>query len=241
MAAMMLLLKCLTNLHVGNGDVNYNIIDNEVERDPVTNYPTINASGVKGALRAFLEGKAEKELLNAWLGAKDGTKPGQLKILQAFMLAMPMRATKGEEPYKLVYTQEMKKQYEELAEIFQVKKLFQQENPENVEVEGYTLRGVGSLQMPDEKLKLHQMKHTEFASCALPVLARNCLENGTSVNLWYEEVVPHKSIFYVPVVAEDKTLLEKFKDAVNHRVIQFGGGASIGYGLCKVYAVEGTV
>ena len=23
-------LKCITNLHVGNGDVNYNIIDNEV-------------------------------------------------------------------------------------------------------------------------------------------------------------------------------------------------------------------
>ena len=35
MNAMILRLECLTNLHVGNGDVNYNIIDNEVERDPV--------------------------------------------------------------------------------------------------------------------------------------------------------------------------------------------------------------
>ena len=52
MTANIYLLECLTNLHVGSGEVNYNIVDNEVERDVVTNYPTINSSGVKGALRA---------------------------------------------------------------------------------------------------------------------------------------------------------------------------------------------
>ena len=46
MAAIIVNLECMTNMHVGNGDVNYNIIDNEVEKDPVTGYPTINASGV---------------------------------------------------------------------------------------------------------------------------------------------------------------------------------------------------
>jgi len=44
---------CLTNLHVGSGDINYNIVDNEVERDPVTGLPMIHASGVKGALREY--------------------------------------------------------------------------------------------------------------------------------------------------------------------------------------------
>ena len=29
-------IDCLTNLHVGSGEVNYNIIDNEVEKDAVT-------------------------------------------------------------------------------------------------------------------------------------------------------------------------------------------------------------
>ena len=43
MKAYMIQLQCMTNMHVGNGDVNYNIIDNEVERDPVTGYPTINS------------------------------------------------------------------------------------------------------------------------------------------------------------------------------------------------------
>ena len=35
MAAIIVNLECMTNMHVGNGDVNYNIIDNEVEKDPV--------------------------------------------------------------------------------------------------------------------------------------------------------------------------------------------------------------
>ena len=43
MNAYIVQLQCITNMHVGNGDVNYNIIDNEVEKDPVTNYPVINA------------------------------------------------------------------------------------------------------------------------------------------------------------------------------------------------------
>ena len=30
-------MKCLTNMHVGDGEENYSIIDKMVERDPVTN------------------------------------------------------------------------------------------------------------------------------------------------------------------------------------------------------------
>ncbi len=29
-------MKCLTNMHVGDGEENYSIIDKMVERDPVT-------------------------------------------------------------------------------------------------------------------------------------------------------------------------------------------------------------
>ena len=48
-------MECLTNLHVGSGENNYNIVDKEVEKDPVLQVPTIHASGVKGALREHLE------------------------------------------------------------------------------------------------------------------------------------------------------------------------------------------
>jgi CRISPR-associated protein Cmr4 len=48
-------IECLTNLHVGSGDANYSIVDNEVEKDEVLGSPVIHASGVKGALRDFAE------------------------------------------------------------------------------------------------------------------------------------------------------------------------------------------
>ena len=58
--------------------------------------------------------------------------------------------------------------------------------------------------------------------------------------MWYEEVVPHKSIFYFAVVAstsESENLLEIFTDSVRKEIIQFGANASVGYGLCKVIKV----
>lgn len=55
-------MKCLTNMHVGDGEENYSIIDKMVERDPVTKYPTVNASGVKGALREFCQKNIQVKL-----------------------------------------------------------------------------------------------------------------------------------------------------------------------------------
>ena len=68
MTANLYFIKCLTNLHVGSGDVNFNIIDEEIEKDPVTGYPTINASGVKGALRQFFEENA-LQYTGCWFGS----------------------------------------------------------------------------------------------------------------------------------------------------------------------------
>jgi CRISPR-associated protein Cmr4 len=46
-------IKALTNLHVGNGEVNYSVLDKQVQRDVITTLPQINASSLKGALREF--------------------------------------------------------------------------------------------------------------------------------------------------------------------------------------------
>lgn len=81
MASYLVTLKCLTNMHVGNGDVNYNIVDNEVEVDPVTGYPTINASGVKGALRNYF--KDNKRVID-WFGSESGIKIIINKVLLNF-------------------------------------------------------------------------------------------------------------------------------------------------------------
>ena len=238
LAAVMLILKCLTNLHAGDGDVNYHIIDNEVERDPVTNYPTIHASGVKGALKVFLKNDAH---VTEWFGAEEGA--GKLKILNASMLAMPLRTSQGDVPYCLACTKEMETQYQELCEVFGLPCLLEEAAPaqKTIQAEGQSLKGKRVLRAGGKRYELYQAEEQHFASCALPVLARNKVdEHGKSENLWYEEVVPHKSLFYIPVIAEetDRELLDAFREAVNGKVIQFGGHASIGYGLCKVF-VEG--
>ncbi len=44
-------IETLSNLHVGAGDINFGVIDNQVQRDSVTNLPNINSSSLKGAFR----------------------------------------------------------------------------------------------------------------------------------------------------------------------------------------------
>lgn len=250
MAAIIVKLECLTNLHVGNGDVNYNVIDNEVEKDPVTGLPTINASGVKGALRSYFEKiKAGKDDIVDWFGSdskeKNDHRQGKLKILNANLLAMPLRATDGSNPYHLVTTDENLKQYESLCSAFGLSKAIGASANTAVgeAVEGYSLKGAkketiegvsGIYVVSDEETKKNLRR------VQLPVLARNYLENGTSKNLWYEEVVPHESVFYFFVITDDsdKGYLNSFAEKIKDKVIQFGGNASIGYGLCKVSVRE---
>ncbi|MCQ2507691.1 MAG: RAMP superfamily CRISPR-associated protein [Dorea sp.] len=239
MAAIMVMLECLTNLHAGNGDVNYNLIDNEVEKDPVTGYACINASGVKGALRAYLK---KHKKCDEFFG---NDKQGRLRILGANLLAMPMRASSGEKAFYLVSTQDMQDAYAKLYGIL----TGQQTDPE---VSGdWTLAREEGISVEEVALTMektlmgrsvYKISAEDYASVPLPVIARNKLSDGKSENLWYEEVVPHETILYFPVISEDAksdlALLREFRNAIHDKVIQFGGNASIGYGLCKVTVKE---
>ena len=103
-----------------------------------------------------------------------------------------------------------------------------------IAVEGFELSKAVTLFEKD----LYIMKKEEFDKLSLPVMARNHLENGISQNLWYEEIVPHKSIFCITVLAESESVIKHFTDFVDGKVVQFGGNASIGYRLCKVTVLE---
>lgn len=240
MEAIIVILECLTNLHAGNGDVNYNIIDNEVEKDPVTGYPVINASGVKGALRKHFKNNEDEQ---NWFG-KDAQ--GKLKILGANMLAMPLRASKGEKAFYRVSTDLMIQKFNEFCDIFlnQNGKIPKWEPVDSmIAVETFKLDEKITFHGASTKYDLYRIKTEDLRKIELPVIARNKLEDGISDNLWYEEVVPHESIFYFPVFVEDtdRELLKKFIKALkDSSIIQFGGNASIGYGLCKV-TVKGVV
>lgn len=244
MSAIILKLKCITNLHVGNGEVNYTIIDNEVEKDPVTGYPIINASGVKGALREYFNRNNElSKFVNDIFGSDEqgNNTPGKLKFLQANMLTIPVRASSGENAYYMVSTKEALDKYVEYCKIFFNKDIQYYEKPveKEISVEGIDLHK--KTLIPIENEDIYLLDDEELREISLPVIARNKLDNGISKNLWYEEIVPHKTVLYFPVIANslDNNLLEQFKKSVNGQVIQFGANASIGYGLCMVTVVEG--
>ena len=236
MAAIIVYLECITNMHVGNGDVNYSIIDNEVERDAVTGYPTINASGVKGALREyFVKKNADINQINKIFG---GESAGRLRFLNADMIAIPARASEGSQAYYMISTMEAVSRYQEKCQAFLKKEMnvVAKKTEESRAAEGIKLADVVSILGKE----IHILSDEDFRKISLPVLARNNLENGKSTNLWYEEIVPHKSLFSFAVLAEDadQELLTFFVKMIDNQMVQFGGNASIGYGLCKVSIME---
>ena len=119
----------------------------------------------------------------------------------------------------------------------------------NISVEGYDLeyckedvnKAIDLLLNIFEKFNLKNgvpiviLKPEIFKEIDLPIVARNQLEDGLSNNLWYEEIVPHESIFYFAIMYPDNNdSFKKFDEELRSNIIRFGGGASIGYGYCKI-------
>ncbi len=249
-------IECLTNLHVGSGDVNYNIIDNEVEKDPVTGYPMIHASGVKGALRDAMKNSPEAYIDKIFgsAGAGDSGKPGTHKFFDAHIISRPMRVFGSQKMSSIsVFTVSSVNQYLKILTAFGLNSYgfdnieapdfgnvsFLTNTAENILIEGEK-----TSKIPDELLsKLNKLNDVlgdffaladSFDDYALPVVARNHLENGISKNLWYEEVVPHGTVMYFAVICDNQT-----ETITVPEIIQFGGNASIGCGFCRVTLLKG--
>jgi len=87
------------------------------------------------------------------------------------------------------------------------------------------LLGSGIVILSDDDMKY------QCSDYALPVLARNCLDNGQSTNLWYEQVIPRKTAFYF--LAENLTAGNN-TFGVTDNLVQIGGNATVGYGRCAI-------
>lgn len=261
MIAKLFKIDCITDLHVGSGDINYNIVDNEVEKDPNTNMPIIHASGIKGALRDHFskpENKFQIDISRIFgrpgNDETDTTAPtGSYKFMDAHLLARPLRVSGSEKTASVpVTTVAAINRFLSLCGALgcSVSPLTEIPVPdfggnafvaccdESIKVEG---ENTGKLTSYDEEaLKLlKSLLGDSFAIAAslddfdLPVLARNCLQEGRE-NLWYEEVVPYGSSFYFIILIPDG---EDF--ALNFEgTVQFGAHSSIGRGYCKVTAMN---
>lgn len=254
---------CLTNLHVGSGEVNYNIIDNEVERDPATDLPMIHASGIKGALREHFTRKQMAageidRIFGAPPKSKEAIKAGAYKFLDARFLSRPMRvgnsATRASIP---VVSVAALNDYLQLLSAFGcnhygIERITLDETAfgdacfltncdGGISVEGERTAHLSESDAA-EILRLRDIVGDVFAvvkdlnQYPLPVMARNCLENGESKNLWYEEIVPHKSVFYQLIITPDAAM----DLPLEAEPIQFGGNASIGCGYIRIEKLGGN-
>jgi CRISPR-associated protein Cmr4 len=237
-------IECITNLHVGSGAINYNVIDKEVEKDAVTGLPVIHASGIKGALRDMYPDKAEISKIFGEAGEGEQGKGGTHKFLDAFLLSRPMRVSGSSKLSSIpVVTVDSVNRFLNMLAVFGknpygVTAIQKLDFPENVKFlychdEKISVEGDKSAELKDQATVnlLKKILGDSFAIASkfddypLPVVARNCLQKGKE-NLWYEEVVPHDSVLYFAVIGDTELNLPD--------IVQFGGNASIGCGYCKL-------
>lgn len=73
----------------------------------------------------------------------------------------------------------------------------------------------------------------------LPLIARNCLENGRSTNIWHEQVVPRESRFYFFLLKPRDIAYDL--DFSSRELVQIGGNASIGYGFTRIEKIDDLI
>lgn len=257
-------IECLTDMHVGNGEASYSIIDNEVQKDTVLqDVPIIHASGVKGALKEHIERIWSKDcdgILKVFGGVeeygeadpetgkkKTRTVEGSYKFFSALCLARPLRVTDGAAPYILATSNAVLERFSLLLNGLGRPDVYGKAigilaDGANIEVEGITAATKNCV--TDEPMISKKFAVLDnLQDYALPVRARNVLnDNGISENVWHEELVPHKSIFFFAIIVPDgdDNFYSAFKEAIQESAIQFGGNASIGNGyttVAEVYSV----
>lgn len=245
-------IRCLTNMHVGSGDANYNIVDNEVETDPVTGYPMIHASGVKGALREHMKADANVNKIFGEAGTGDSGRSGSgtHKFMDAYMLARPMRVENSDSFASVLVTSiaavndYLRRLTAFGANPYGVSEvtapdfggnefLLYTKESGDIRVEGERTARFIETDATLQVLKAIFKEEKSFAlvrdmnAYELPVVARNCVQPDKR-NLWYERLVPHGTVFYFAIISPDDAVL------TFENIVQFGGNASIGCGYCTV-------
>ena len=206
-----------TNLHVGNeSTVCFSVIDKAIQRDVTTGLPCINSSSLKGAIKEYFEHtKATniKEIFGSTKPNKGDSQKGSAIFFDATLLAIPEQKTGGDTPYKLAYSPNTIDAFVKKANLLEA--------------------GITDCDIIEKLQNQEEVKYNKFEELCnddnLPIIARNCLENGESVNLWYEQVLPSQSVLATVIQTNAKEDL----DCLNGKIVQIGANATIGYGYCR--------
>lgn len=266
-------LTAKTNMHVGSGDSDFGVIDNKVQRDILTGYPTIYASSLKGALREHMEINSElnSSLINNIFGG-DGVSDmssGKYKFFNANLLSIPARSNNIQ--YYNATTVKIIEEFIQCTEDFGIpfskrenlKSILKELKEKIYRCEAIVIsennsKGIVRIEDVEAQIKkidsnkegvledifggnLVIFNEKEFKEYIdnLPVIARNKLVAGVSKNLWYEEIVPRETMFYMPMFIESYNDGEynEFTEVLKSPV-QIGANASIGQGYTLIKEVE---
>lgn len=230
MKATLYTIECISNLHVGSGQDNDGVIDGLIQRDVVTDLPCINASSLKGALREHCEkwNKAHNEdaekvnvvkLFGKKVSGEENCEAGEYRFLDASILSIPRPSVNV--PFVQVTCDEVVTELQDKASLFGV---------------GLGDNEKGTVLRLANVLETNNCSYEDFKkySDELPVIARNCLENGVSKNLWYEQVLPRKSRLAFFILHDDGEINKTFDSAITSVPVQIGANASVGYGICVI-------
>lgn len=117
-------IRTITNLHMGDIGSAVNIIDKSVQKDAVTEYPTIYATSLKGALRnaaalynaAQIQNEEKINLQNVFGDTNaDGAWKGKYRFNDAHLLFYPIRSDRR--PYYLAVSPMLLEQALQIMEI----------------------------------------------------------------------------------------------------------------------------
>lgn len=228
------LITAKTNLHVGNENTtSYGIIDNMIQRNVVTGLPCIYSSSLKGAIKEFITdecrnpkleitkediirifGSIKSEQKNKTANTENKYQKGEAIFFDANLLMLPKQDDK--DIFKLVTSDKVLNQMTEMIKML-----------------GMSEENIKKIDEEIKKKKSEKASNKDLLELCndenLPIIARNCLDNGESKNLWYEQVLPAETVL-ITFIASDDNKLEK---ALNGKIVQIGANATIGYGYCK--------
>jgi len=284
------MIEALTNMHVGSGATHFGVVDNLIQRHPVTRVPVIHSSGVKGSLRDYFKFKQKlnddelTDLFGKDFDPEDDDKenklvlyPGHLIFFEASMLTVPLRSNHNvfyyctSIPVILDFFEQFNIFKRNNSEIEELEKWFRTltiesadflyfEGNEDLEIEDFTQRKKHDLEIPAKiapliknylKIDVNKLAifkkdiFTRICESAMPVIARNKIDkNGISENLFYEEILPRKTLLYFVLGADSylqkNGVAQKFFDEFTKQEIiyQFGANYSIGYGFSKISEIN---
>jgi len=247
-------------LHAGTGQ-SIGKVDLPIEREKHTEYPCVYATGLKGSLRKYCENYGKPAItsdkVKLIFGDEDSNSAaGGAVFTDLKILLFPVRSSEGS--FKWITSQHVINRFNRDHQLVtgEPSKLnFGTEEKmvtsvSHIDVNRHILledfvfektKKNESLNLLDINLSDVYVVHEDIFKYlilnATQIIARNKLDKKKiSENLWYEEALPADTILYsfvLPSVATNGEI-DTLRDFLDGKVIQVGGGETVGYGICKI-------